>query len=207
MGYPESVAGLLTGLCTNSTPTDVLTCGLRRLDDEGTWLRHRTPHLPQGSPTSPALANLAAYRLDARLQGLAWAVSAQYTRNADDLVFSGDRDFQGCLKRLRVLINAIVLDEGFGIRHRKTHVMIAGTRQQVAGIRLNQHANIPRQTFDEFKAILHNCRRFGPDSQNRAGHAHFREHLQGRLAYWSAVCPERMKKLIKIFDQITWAES
>lgn len=204
MGYPESVAVLLTALCTNSTPHEILSIGIRRLDDEATWLRHRAPHLPQGAPTSPALANLAAHKLDARLQGLARSVSAQYTRYADDLLFSGGSELRRCLKRLRVLINAIVLDEGFGIRHRKTHEMIAGTRQQVAGIRINHHPNIPRETFDELKAILHNCRRFGPQSQNRQGHAHFREHLQGRLAYWSAICPERITKLKEIFARIPW---
>lgn len=204
MGYPEPVARLLTGLCVNAIPAEVLRTGLTRRDDEASWLRHRAPHLPQGAPTSPALANLAAYRLDARLLGLARAVSARYTRYADDLVFSGERDLHRCLQRFRLLVNAIVLDEGFGIRHRKTHVMCAGTRQQVAGIRLNSHANIPRESYDELKAILHNCRRFGPGSQNRGGHEHFREHLQGRLAYWSAICPSRIAKLKKAFDEIDW---
>jgi hypothetical protein len=35
-----------------------------------------TPHLPQGAPTSPALANLAAFRLDRRLAGLAASLGA-----------------------------------------------------------------------------------------------------------------------------------
>jgi hypothetical protein len=204
MGYPERVASLLTGLCTHSTPSHVLADGIQRVHDEGTWQRHRSPHLPQGAPTSPALANLCAYRLDGRLAGLARVVGARYTRYADDLVFSGGRDLRKCLRRLRILINAIVLNEGFEIRQRKTHVMIYGTRQQISGIRVNQHPNIPRETFDELKAILHNCRRFGPESQNRAGHAHFREHLQGRLAYWSSINPDRIAKLRRIFDEIKW---
>ncbi|MDB5347364.1 MAG: hypothetical protein JWP89_5741 [Schlesneria sp.] len=206
MGYPERIAGLLTGLCTNDTPSSILNSGDGQHVDEGTWLRQRAKHLPQGAPTSPALANLCAYTLDCRLEGLARTVSAQYTRYADDLVFSGEFESQKSLARLRILINAIVLDEGFEIRHRKTQVMPAGTRQQVAGIRLNVHPNIPREAFDELKAILHNCLRYGPGSQNRTGHPSFRDHLNGRLAYWSSICPDRIVKLREMFDRIEWTD-
>src|SRR5262249_14965145 len=56
MGYPDSVAGLLAGICTNATPRDVW----RGLGFDVRMLYAR-PHLPQGAPTSPALANICAY--------------------------------------------------------------------------------------------------------------------------------------------------
>jgi len=206
IGYPEQIAGLLTGLCTNSTPTEVLNEGLLRSACEPTWSRLRSPHLPQGAPTSPALANLCSFKLDRRLSGLANTASVQYTRYADDLIFSGGRELLKSLPRLRVLIAAILLDEGFEIRQRKTRVMVAGRQQQISGICVNQHANIPRETFDRLKATLHNCWRHGPESQNREGHPHFREHLQGRLAYWSSICPDRMKRLWEIFREVPWTD-
>ena len=50
---------------------------------------YKVPHLPQGAPTSPALAKLCAYRLDCRFNGLAEAFEATYTRYADDLESGG----------------------------------------------------------------------------------------------------------------------
>ena len=96
-GYPEPVAHALAGLCTTATPPDVL----RRAPEAPDALREhrrrmlhalRGPHLAQGSPTSPALANLSAFGLDRRLAGLADKLGATYTRYADDLVLSGGRD-------------------------------------------------------------------------------------------------------------------
>lgn len=204
-GYPEGVADMLAGVTTNTVPEDVWP----RADYPGRYLRemripsrYRRPHLPQGGPSSPALANLCAYKLDRRLSGLAAACGATYTRYADDLVFSGDDHFARCVSRLRHHIAAIVMDEGFQVNYRKTRVMRAATRQRITGLVVNQHCNIERRTYDRIKAILHNCLRHGLESQNQHEHADFRAHLTGRVAFVEAVNPTRGKRLREMLDRI-----
>lgn len=204
-GYPERVASVLTGLCTNVTPQQVFDTHDCHFSSNPSWKRYGSAHLPQGAPTSPALANLAAFWLDCRLSGLARKVKADYTRYADDLVFSGGDELAKCSSRFRVLVAAIAHHEGFDIRRRKTREMLSGSRQQVAGVILNQHANIPRREYDLLRAILHNCRESGPATQNIENHPHFREHLLGRIAYWSTICPDRAGKLRSLFERIDWS--
>ena len=204
-GYPSRVASLLTGLCTNRTPREIQ-MPKESGSESNLWRRrYEQPHLPQGSPTSPALANLSAFWLDCRLSGLARKVGADYTRYADDLLFSGGDELANCITRFRVLAAAIALHEGFEIRLRKTRVMSQDVRQQVAGIVINQHPNMPRQQYDTLRAILYNCHRHGPASQNRENHPTFREHLQGKIAYWKTICPARAGKLESLFAQIDWS--
>jgi RNA-directed DNA polymerase len=192
-GYPESVADLLGGLCTNAVPRAVFECAL-----------HRRPHLPQGAPTSPALANICAYRMDCRLAGLAKAVGAEYTRYADDLAFSGDEAFERCVERFLPQAAAIAAEEGFVVNHRKTRVMRQGVRQHLAGLVTNSHANIIRPDFDRLKAILTNCLRLGIASQNRESHPDFRAHLTGKVAFVEMVNPEKGKRLRELLDRIEW---
>src|SRR5882757_7819190 len=141
------------------------------------------PHLPQGASTSPALANLCAYRLDCRLAGLAESAGAVYTRYADDLAFSGDEEFEKRVERFSIHVAAILMEEGFSVHHRKTRIMRQGVRQHLAGVVANQHPNVIRPDFDRLKATLNNCVRLGPETQNRAGHPSFRSHLDGRVAF------------------------
>jgi hypothetical protein len=200
VGYPESVARLLTGLCTNRSPSVAFAAGL----EPSMQRLYRSPHLPQGAPTSPALANLCAYRLDVRLTALAQRFDAQYSRYADDLLFSGGRDFKRRLARFRILVLAIALDEGFSIQARKTRVLRQAESQRVAGIVLNSHPNLPRRDYDALRALLYNCTRHGPASQNREARTNFREHLEGRIAYFAMINPQRGRKLRELFDRIDW---
>ena len=207
LGYPEQVADLLGGFCTNATPRDVwneiagdlgpVCVGeLRRL--------YARPHLPQGAPTSPALANLCSYRLDCRLTALAKSAGAAYTRYADDLAFSGGEEFEKCAERFSLHIAAILQEEGFTVHHRKTRIMRQGVRQHLAGLVTNQRVNVVRSDFDRLKATLTNCVRLGAESQNREGRPRFRQHLEGRVAFVETINPKKGTRLRTILERIQW---
>lgn len=207
LGYPESVADLLGGICTNATPRHVWKKPAFDVDfsrmQEARSLYSR-PHLPQGAPTSPAIANLCTYRLDCRLAGLAKCVGAEYTRYADDLAFSGDEALERRIERFSTHVAALLLDEGFTVHHRKTRIMRQGVRQHLAGLVTNQHMNVIRGDFDRLKATLTNCVRLGPESQNRDVRWHFRLHLDGRVAFVEMVNPAKGARLRRIFERIRW---
>jgi hypothetical protein len=201
VGYPESVADRLGGLCTNATPRDAFDADPRLREAGALYSR---PHLPQGAPTSPALANLCAYRVDCRLAGLAKSVSASYTRYADDLAFSGDEEFERRVERFSTHVAAILHEEGFTVHHRKTRIMRQGVRQHLAGLVVNRRVNTIRADFDLLKATLTNCVRHGPESQNREAHPRFRSHLDGRVGFVETINPSKGKRLRTLFDQIQW---
>ncbi|HTS31241.1 MAG TPA: reverse transcriptase family protein [Bryobacteraceae bacterium] len=209
LGYPEPVADLLGGICTNAAPHDAwknpgLDVDLHQLWEARVLYSH--PHLPQGAPTSPALANLCAYRVDCRLAGLAQSAGAHYTRYADDLAFSGGDEFGRCVERFSLHVAAVLEEEGFHVHHRKTRIMRRGVRQHLAGLVVNRHPNVMRRDFERLKAILTNCVRLGPESQNRDAHPHFRMHLEGRVSFVESINPGKGKRLRAIFDRISWTE-
>jgi RNA-directed DNA polymerase len=201
-GYPETVADRLGGICTNATPRAVW-----RECEYDTWKLYSRPHLPQGAPTSPALANLCAYRFDCRLAGLARAAGAEYTRYADDLAFSGGETFERRVEHFAARVAAIAIEEGFGVNHHKTRIMRQGVRQQLAGLVTNQRVNVKRLDYDVLKAILTNCVRQGPESQNRDGHAHFRAHLEGRVGFVETIHAEKGQRLRALLERIQWTPS
>lgn len=200
LGYPERVADLLGGLCTNATPSAIWPPGAPR----ETIDLHRRPHLPQGAPTSPALANICAYRLDCRFSAFAQTCGAVYTRYADDLVFSGNEQFAACVDRFAIHAAVIAAEESFTVNHRKTRIMRRSVRQHIAGVVINENVNLRRGDCDRLKAILTNCIRLGPESQNRDGILHWREHLDGRVAYVHSVNAGRGLKLRELWNQIRW---
>ena len=190
MGYPEPVADLLGGICTTAAPREF-----------GIYSR---PHLPQGAPTSPALANLCAYRVDCRLTGLAKSAGAIYTRYADDLAFSGGEEFERCVERFSTHVASILQEDGFSVHHRKTRIMRQSVRQHLAGLVANERLNIRRTDFDRLKATLTNGIRLGPESQNRDAHPQFRLHLQGKVAFVESIHPDKGARLRRLFDRISW---
>ena len=207
-GYPEPVAHTLAALCTTVTPRAVLREAPRV--PEGAVERCRrllsalaVPHLAQGAPTSPALANLVAHGLDRRLAGLAESLDATYTRYADDLVLSGDDR----LRRLAAIERAVARiagDEGFRLHSGKSRRRTAAQRQTVLGLVVNDRPRVARREVDQLRAVLHDAARAGPERANRTAHPDFRAHLLGRISRVAEADPARGERLHAAFARITW---
>jgi retron-type reverse transcriptase len=156
--------------------------------------------VPQGAPTSPALSNLVCRRLDARLRGLAERNGGVYTRYADDLTFSFKQaDVQ--LGRFRWWVDQVCHQEGFFVNQKKFRVIRASQRQVVTGIVVNDALRIPRDERRRFRAVLHNCRTHGVESQAR-GHARFGDYLRGFASYVYMVHPEEGETLLREVEDL-----
>jgi hypothetical protein len=212
LGYERAVAHALTGLTTNVVPVVVWqrvaeATSPRQLQPRFHLGRQlATPHLPQGAPTSPALANLAAFRLDRRLAGLAGASGLRYSRYADDLTFSGGARLIRRRAEFEAVARVIIRDEGFQFNDLKAVAQAAGGRQTVCGVVVNARTNVRRTDYDELRAILHNAARSGPASQNRGEVEDFRAHLLGRISWVQSLNPARGQRLRELFAVIDWSD-
>lgn len=208
LGHPEAVAHTLAALCTHAVPVRVLS-GMPPggSPDDRAALRRRLarPHLPQGAPSSPHLANLCAYRLDVRLDAYARSVGARYTRYADDLALSGG---PGLARRAAAVVTGVgrvARDEGYRLNPAKTRVQHRSRRQSVTGVVVNEVPGTGRREADALRALLHNCVVLGPASQDRDGLGErFREVLEGRVGWVEHVSPARGRRLREELDRIHW---
>lgn len=188
-GYREQVATLLALLCTEAEREIV--------EHDGTtyYIALGPRVLPQGAPTSPALTNTLCFRMDVRLSGLARSLGYRYTRYADDLTFSLQRD-DGETSRVGKLLSGvrcIAEDEGFAVHPDKTRLKRRSRRQQVTGIVVNgEHGpRVPRAIKRQIRAALHHLRigRPLPEGESMA-------RLAGLAAYVHQAEPELGKELL-----------
>ena len=175
LGYSARVAATLAGLTTYRPKLD---------SGAVVW----PGRLPQGAPTSPALANLACRRLDRRLDRLAARYGATYTRYADDLTFSFAAMPGVRIGRFLWWVDGICHDEGFLERPDKRRILRAKHQQRITGIVVNAGVHVPRADRKRFRAILHNCKKHGVASQAQ-GRDDFEAYLAGYAAYVQMVEP------------------
>lgn len=152
--------------------------------------------LPQGAPTSGALANAVAKRLDEQLADLAYTAGMAYTRYSDDLTFSTSGDFDR-KQAARIIqgVTGVVSRQRFTVHRKKTQVVPPGSRKVVLGLLLRDDrvALLP-----EFKRRIETHTRgvqnFG--LANHVAHRGFRSiisfvnYVEGCLAFAAGVEPD-----------------
>ncbi|MBI9060288.1 MAG: RNA-directed DNA polymerase [Labilibaculum sp.] len=119
--------------------------------------------LPQGSPTSPYLANMICRKMDSRIFNFFKEKNIHYTRYADDLTFSTNDS-----KKIELILKNVprfIKEEGFELNNSKTRVQNYYKRQIVTGIIVNKKISLPREYIRGLRALLHNVEKYGWESQ------------------------------------------
>lgn len=137
--------------------------------------------LPQGPPTSPAIANLALANLDRRQLGVAKQHGFTYTRFVDDLSASGS----GRLRKVRNLQERIVETEGFSIKPlkdgQKKLMYREHDRQETTGLVVNRKINLPRE---KRKGII------GDTKAALRGKGEVNDSEKGKILWLASVNPD-----------------
>lgn len=164
--------------------------------------------VPQGAPTSGAVANLVAQdRLDPAIQEVCARYDMTYTRYADDLAFScptyvgvGRAD-----KFLREIIHTIK-QAGFYVNYDKIRVQRQNQQQRLLGLTVNHHPNIPRKDYRRMRALAHQCRNKGYAAVAAEWGYESAEavenYLKGVISYYEGVAPAKAEVLRKYVNGI-----
>lgn len=154
IGYNPKVSAILANLCTFE--------GL----------------LPQGAVTSPYIANLVCYHLDARLNGVCSRKDIVYTRYADDLSFSSnDRKKLNSIERF---VKYIVCDEGFEINDKKTRYLSNEVKKSITGITINNaEIHVDKKFKKNLRSMIFNSVKNKDYSKN--------DKIKGCIAYINSI--------------------
>jgi hypothetical protein len=144
--------------------------------------------LPQGAPTSTALANLILGKMDARLSTVCHQHGFAYSRWVDDLIFSGSMR----LLTFRVLFNRIVEDEGFRAKPAKVKTMLRHERQEIVGLVVNTKVNLPREKRNEIRSDVITALKTKDDVDNK---------LEGKARWYKSVNENRGACLVRKIEQ------
>lgn len=142
--FPEKVAAAIAGMC----------CILETVQDgEGKFTDRYV--LPQGSPCSPVLTNIVCHNLDWKLSGLSRRFHLKYSRYADDITFSGNRNIFQDSGEFMTEFRRIVKEQNFVINEKKTRLQKRGCRQEVTGLVVSDRVNVTREYVRDIDNLLY----------------------------------------------------
>ena len=183
-GYREDIANILASICC--------------LDGA----------LPQGAPTSPALSNIIASKMDRRIADYVEPFKIRYTRYADDIAFSGEFNSVRLVKGITRIANRY----GFVVNSEKTKIKLPHQCQEVTGIAVNEKMQVLRKKRRDLRQKVYYIKRLGAASQaQRVGDEilHYLRSLLGSISYAVYINPKDkeledyriyIKEQIKIYE-------
>ena len=130
--------------------------------------------LPQGSPSSPVIANIITAGMDADLAQLCGQLNCWYTRYADDITISTSRSemspriarYPNALGTGQVIVGddlaTIIEKHGFKLNDRKSRLQSYWTRQTCTGLIVNgDRPSLPRPFIRNLRSLIHHWKMNG----------------------------------------------
>lgn len=142
--------------------------------------------LPQGAPTSPTLANIAALELDRNLMHICEETADEYgfhySRYVDDITISGGVDLMFALGKFYRAVEKC----GFRANPNKLKIARPNDRQSVTGVVVNQKLNPPKKLVRKIRQQLYFAKKFGVishcDKRNLTAEM-FLQQMSGLIGY------------------------
>jgi RNA-directed DNA polymerase len=151
-------------------------------------------HLPQGAPTSPALANILLASIYSPVLAACADRNITATAWVDDLIFSGDH-----AKQMIEIVRKILSDNGFAPARKKIEILNGRAEKTITGVRLGKDGpRAGKQKLRDIRAGLHNLKRGRFTEGGRA--ADIRK-LQGQITFVRSLCPSDAVPLAAALDQ------
>lgn len=142
--------------------------------------------LVQGAPTSPILSNFVCRILDRRLYRYCSEHSIEYSRYADDMIFSGSFD----VKKLIHYVSWALRDYyGFKLNYDKLSIMHDYQRQVVLGVLVNQTCRLTKDKRQELRQMLYYIKKYGKQDYIRFT-GHNLEQIKGYVSYALGISKE-----------------
>jgi hypothetical protein len=140
-------------------------------------------HLPQGAPTSPALANLFLASIYGPVLEACSEMSVVPTSWVDDLIFSGER-----ARSVMELVRQTLAANGFKMSAKKSIILTGRDPKVITGVRLGAgRVRAPKDKLRDIRAAIHKLQ---IGCINRCDRKQYLNKLEGRLNHIEQICPQ-----------------
>jgi RNA-directed DNA polymerase len=152
-------------------------------------------HLPQGAPTSPALANLFLASIYGPVLDTSSSLGIVPTAWVDDLVFSGTE-----ARSVMELVRQTLAANGFKMSSKKRIILTGRDTKVITGIRLGAgRVRAPKETLRDIRAAIHKIE-IGAISRSERGK--YIVSLKGRLNHIERICSEDASRLVRKLESV-----
>lgn len=171
--------------------------------------------LPQGAPTSGAVANhVASTKIDAPVKACLTRQIGDsgwhYTRYSDNLEISFDEDLsRSDMDTIRDDLWDVISEGGYRLAPSKVYVQRNSSPSRpyrVLGFAANEKLNIPKEKYARLRAIVHNLEATGYGPQLKRHKSETTEEMYrsiySELIYWRQVAPWKIQPLINQLNQV-----